>query len=345
MLGSPCSPCCGCRSLWQSMLGMTCTMAVSGVIPRRDAATFAGIGAAHDIDTMPSTGYQFIRDQSSYTFGSYALALNASPAKTYWVEAANSSTGYAYGRVQFLGGDARCEFRADYFIVPAGIPVGEQVAIDEWDLTAGAKKTIGNCVVYASARVRSTSQVADATQVPTFTSGTVTVTSTGSTALPSYRWLKTTADGYARSVGYPSNALAFVPIAGWQYDTRQLVVFSAFWMSASLPSGVTWRTASELDDSWLFSDSAQNSQLVFSTVRYGSMISTPSIWQTYSEANIQFLSQPRWASDITFLPQMETANRGRYGPFPVASYTPASQYYGPVAGSYTYSLPVSLSLG
>jgi len=343
MLGSPCSPCCGCRSLWQSMLGMNCTLNVTGVIPRRDAATFASPGAAHGIDTMPPASYQFIRDQTSYTFGSYALALNSNPAKTYWVDAPDSYTGYAYGRVQFLGGDARCDVRADYFVVPTGIPSGEQVAIDEWDLTAGTKKTIGNCVVYAAARVRSTSQLANATQVPPFTSGTVTVTS-GPIAWPPYRWLKTTADGYTRSVGYPSDSLSFVPSDGWQYDTRQLVVFSAFWKSASLPSGVTWRAASELDDVWLFSDSQPDSQLMFSTVRYGSMISTPSVWQSYSEQGIQLLSQARWASDITFLPRVEMANNRTRGPWPVTSYTPASQYYGPVAGTYTYSLPVSLLL-
>lgn len=313
------------------MLGMNCTLSATGTIPRRDAATFAGVGAAHDVDALPATAFRYFRDQSSYTFGSYSLALNADPAKTYW------SSAYSQGRVQFIGGDSRCQLRADFFVVPSDTPAGQQVVVDEWDLTAGAKKTIGNCAVYAAARVRSTSQQANATLAPSFTSGTVTV------GQSSYRWLKAEADGYTRNAGYSSDSLSFVPTSGWQYSTSQLVTFGAFWKSATLPAGVNWQAASELDEIWLFDGNQSGSGLTFGATRDGSYISVPGIWQTYSEQNIQFLSQQRWASDITFANRLESTTTR--GPWPVAGYTPAAEYYGHAAGTLTYSMPVSLSLG
>jgi len=340
MLGSPCSPCCDadCRQSWLSVTAGPCVVSASGRIPKRDAATLFGPGAAHGVSELPSGIYSVFRNQAEYSFSTYTLALNAGSSVTYWVDKASSPQGYPYGRARFVGGDGRCGVTVDAFVVPADAwDNSNLVGIDGFDLTPAERKPVGGCVLCCRTFINTRYDSFGGYGAPASTGGTVGPLDSLS-PIRQYSYRKAIADGYR--IGSDSSLLSNLTFT--RYLSPAPLLVGAFNKTAELPSGAAWQSAFEYQDSWVFPRVGQSQGMVFRASRVFAMSAVPFAWQQYNHD--QTASQV-WASDIVFYDRAQYVRRGQqiFGPFPSIGYTPAAEFYGQTQETLPTSLPVTVS--
>jgi hypothetical protein len=365
------------------MLERNCRITVSGTIAKRDAATFAYIGATSNVfgytPGIPEQYYFYIAAQDAYSFGAYNLALNVNSSKTYWREKVEDADPPTHGRAQFVGGDSRCSFQVDFFVYSASAPVGEIVLGEFGYFGDASRKTIDGCLVFAVARVQSTYRRASIKKASQSTSGTVTPlrqNTIGGSSLNvnSYKWARVSdADGYMQRREYTPPSSAFdsanaEPSRNFAQTLMQqnfifIMQYGAFWKSSNAPAE-SLSKATELLESFPFTSSADDGRLTFSETRSGALVNAPHVWQPYSSSSPMVLQDPllfspnanaprinlKYAAGISFLDRVLTyyrsSDRFRENPIYVAEtdITLASQFYYPLPDTYEYSLPVTVAL-